>query len=34
LCDRPGLPVMSMAEPRAGIDLSSIDFAVPPQQDF
>jgi putative endopeptidase len=27
-------PVMSMAEPRAGIDLSSIDSAVPPQQDF
>jgi putative endopeptidase len=27
-------PVMSMAEPRAGTDLFSIDSAVPPQQDF
>ena len=27
-------PVMSMAEPRVGIDLSAIDSAVPPQQDF
>ncbi len=27
-------PAMSMAEPRAGIDLSAIDSAVPPQQDF